>query len=72
MLKFLLGAAVGYVLGAKAGHRRYTEVTPADRHGREARCWNLLAFGGTRCWTLLETIDSPASLGHRAFTPPGL
>ena len=23
MLKFLLGAAVGYVLGAKAGHERY-------------------------------------------------
>lgn len=23
MLKFLLGAAIGYVLGAKAGHERY-------------------------------------------------
>jgi hypothetical protein len=23
MVKFLLGAAVGYVLGAKAGHERY-------------------------------------------------
>ena len=26
MLKFLLGAAVGYVLGAKAGHRRYEQL----------------------------------------------
>jgi hypothetical protein len=26
MLKFLLGAAVGYVLGAKAGHERYEQL----------------------------------------------
>jgi len=26
MLKFLLGAAVGYVLGAKAGHGRYEQL----------------------------------------------
>jgi hypothetical protein len=26
MLKFLLGAAVGYVLGAKAGHQRYEQL----------------------------------------------
>ncbi len=26
MLKFLLGAAIGYVLGAKAGHERYEEL----------------------------------------------
>jgi hypothetical protein len=26
MLKFLLGAAVGYVLGTKAGHERYEQL----------------------------------------------
>ena len=26
MLKFLLGAAVGYVLGARAGHERYEQL----------------------------------------------
>lgn len=26
MLKFLLGVAVGYVLGAKAGHERYEQL----------------------------------------------
>ena len=26
MVKFLLGAAVGYVLGAKAGHERYEQL----------------------------------------------
>jgi hypothetical protein len=26
MLKFLLGAAIGYVLGAKAGHERYEQL----------------------------------------------
>lgn len=26
MLRFLLGAAVGYVLGAKAGHERYEQL----------------------------------------------
>ena len=26
MLKFLLGAAIGYVLGAKAGHERYEKL----------------------------------------------
>ena len=26
MLKFLVGAAVGYVLGAKAGHERYEQL----------------------------------------------
>jgi hypothetical protein len=26
MLKFLLGAAVGYVLGARAGHARYEQL----------------------------------------------
>ena len=29
MLKFLLGAAVGYVLGAKAGHERYEQLGQA-------------------------------------------
>src|ERR1700749_1152795 len=101
MLKFLLGAAVGYVLGAKAGHERYEQLkrtyqrvsdhpavqgaagvvraqvegrgrgdhaplsgtteTPAFGSSRSERarprrgsctpsCWNLLAFGGNRCW----------------------
>ena len=26
MLKFLLGAAIGYVLGARAGHERYEQL----------------------------------------------
>ncbi len=26
MLKFLVGAAVGYVLGARAGHERYEQL----------------------------------------------
>jgi hypothetical protein len=26
MLKFLLGAAIGYVLGTKAGHERYEQL----------------------------------------------
>ena len=26
MLRFLLGAAVGYVLGARAGHERYEQL----------------------------------------------
>ncbi|MFC5996895.1 hypothetical protein ACFQE5_22040 [Pseudonocardia hispaniensis] len=26
MMKFLLGAAVGYVLGARAGHERYEQL----------------------------------------------
>ncbi len=29
MLKFLLGAAVGYVLGTKAGHERYDQLRRA-------------------------------------------
>ncbi len=29
MLKFLVGAAVGYVLGAKAGHERYEQLRRA-------------------------------------------
>jgi hypothetical protein len=31
MLKFLLGAAVGYVLGAKAGHGRYEQLLRTGR-----------------------------------------
>ena len=29
MLRFLLGAAVGYVLGTKAGHERYEQLKRA-------------------------------------------
>ncbi len=29
MLRFLLGAAVGYVLGARAGHERYDQLRRA-------------------------------------------
>jgi hypothetical protein len=29
MLKFLLGAAIGYVLGARAGHERYEQLRRA-------------------------------------------
>jgi hypothetical protein len=31
MKKFLLGAAVGYVLGAKAGHARYEQIVRTYR-----------------------------------------
>jgi hypothetical protein len=31
MLKFVLGAAVGYVLGAKAGRRRYDQIVRTYR-----------------------------------------
>jgi hypothetical protein len=31
MMKFLLGAAVGYVLGARAGHARYEQIVRTYR-----------------------------------------
>jgi hypothetical protein len=32
MWKFLLGAAVGYVLGARAGHERYEQLRRTYQH----------------------------------------
>ena len=39
MLKFLLGAAVGYVLGARAGHERYEQLKRTyERLSDHRRC----------------------------------
>lgn len=69
-LTFIIGAAVGYVLGARAGRERYEQLrkgaqrvaqNPAVRNTAESAAQNGRAMTGKALHTLGERLPAPVS-----------